>query len=443
MNMKLKKSIVLVAAALLSLTSCLKDQADVFDVPPSQRTQAFLEKVRTQLTDPSNKNGWVLSYYPGKDYATCYMGVVFTDQKVTAYSQSAPETGVTSNYILTEDVGPVLSFDTYNSVLHYYATADSQHYQARGGDFEFEIKGVEEDRIILRGKRSGNICYLDKATTSIPDYLKEAVAAESALNIVSFIGEITGGLVEGFLDSSSHTLSIGRKNAEASEMVNARYMITFFGEGENKKPGIHINEPFTFQGVTFQDFVYEEDSVNPTLGTFSGSGIAFQKSVPEGFVSYEQYVGKWTFYWYNGDRSFPVELVVNEEGSSYKMKGLSDKFEPVIGYNAARGQLTWNAQAVGSSGATTVMLAGWDLLTNGGNLTWDTACGLVGIVEDNTVAKLVVNWEDNGLSSLVVDSWILWGTDANGNSQGAFEGWSFASGSYQLPYLTSMVKNVE
>lgn len=443
MNMKLKNSIVIVAATLLSLTSCLKDQTDVFETPSSQRMQDYLANVRSLLTDSSNKNGWVLSYYPGKDYATCYMGVVFEAQKVTAYGQGAPETGVVSSYKLTEDDGPVLSFDTYNSVLHYYATSDASHYQARGGDFEFEIKSVEKDRIVLRGKRSGNLCYLDKLSKGVSDFLKEAVAAENALNIVSFTGEITGGLVEGFLDGSSHTLTIGRKNAEASEMVSARYMVTYFGEGDDKKPGIHINVPFTFQGVTFEDFVYNEDPNNPNTGTFTGSGVSFLKSVPEGFVSYEQYLGQWNFFWYHGDRSFQVELVANEAGSSFKMKGLSSSFEPVIGYNAARGQLTWNSQAVGSSGSTTVMLAGWDLLTNGGNLSWKPEYGMVGIVEDNTVAKLVVNWEDNGLSDLVVDSWILWGTDANGNSQGAFEGWTMGSGSYQLPYITSMVKIVE
>ena len=73
MNMKLKNSIVIVAAALLSLTSCLKDQTDVFETPSSQRMQDYLANVRSLLTDSSNKNGWVLSYYPGKDYATCYM----------------------------------------------------------------------------------------------------------------------------------------------------------------------------------------------------------------------------------------------------------------------------------------------------------------------------------------------------------------------------------
>ena len=132
------------------------------------------------------------------------MGVVFTAQQVTAYSQNAPEKAVVSSYKLTTDDGAVLSFDTYNSVLHYYATADGAHYQARGGDFEFVIKSVTKNRIVLRGKRSGNYCYLDRLTgeETISEYLAKMAAAERKLDIVSFTGEITGGLVEGFLDGS-------------------------------------------------------------------------------------------------------------------------------------------------------------------------------------------------------------------------------------------------
>ena len=438
--MKLKNTIAILfaAAVLLPMTSCLKDQADTFEVPSSQRMQDYLANVRNVLTDKANTYGWALSYYPGSDYATCYMGVSFTGQEVTAYSQKDPEKAVKSTYTLTTDDGAVLSFDTYNSVLHYYSTASSDHYQARGGDFEFDIKSVSNNRIVLRGKRSGNYCYLDRLTEEIPAFLKKMQDAEKQLNIVAFTGEVTGGLVEGFLDGTSHTLSIGRKGAETTEMVKARYMVTSFGEGDEAKPGIHINEPLSCQGVSFEDFVYDDAN-----GTFTSAGIAFNNVVPEGFVPYNQYLGKWTFYWYNGDRSFPVELVAFEEGSSFKMKGLSTYFEPILKYNAARGQITWNAQAVGSSGSTNVMLAGWDLLTHGGSLSWKEELGLVGIVEDNTVEKLVLKWEDNGQSDYVVDSWILWGTDANGNSTGAFEGWTMASNSYQLPYVTSMVKNVE
>ena len=433
--MKLNKTFAILFAAvmILPVTSCLKEESDVFITPSSQRMQNYLENVRKILQKPTN--GWALSYYPGSSSATCYMAVKFGAQQVTAFSQDAPNQAVTSSYKLATDDGAVLSFDTYNSVLHYYATASADHYQARGGDFEFDIISVSAERIVLRGKRSRNLCYLDPLSTDATSFLTEMVAAKNALSIVAFSGEVTGGLVDGFLDGTSNTLSIGRRGAEASEMVSARYMIV--------PGGIHINEPFTFQGVTFQDFEYNEDPDDASKGTFTGSGITFDKVIPEGYVPYNQFLGKWTLDWYTDHRTFDVELVALEDGTSFKMKGLSTFFEPVIGYNSARGQLTWNAQAIGSAGGNTIMLTAWDL-THGGYLNWDDYLGFIGIAEDNTVQKLVVNWTDNGLGDgFVVDSWLIWSVTADGDSAGGYDAWSFANGSYQLPYLNSMTKIVE
>lgn len=433
--MKLTRSfaILFAAAMLLPLASCLKEQADVFQTPSSQRMQNYLEMVRKTLQEP--KNGWALSYYPGASSATCYMGVKFAAQQVTAYSQDAPTEAVTSSYKLTTDDGAVLSFDTYNTVLHYYATASSDHYQARGGDFEFDLISVSAERIVLRGKRSRNLCYLDplpkdKDATA---FLGEMNAAKDALNIVSFAGEVTGGLVEGFLDGASNTLSIGRKGAESSEMVTARYMIV--------PGGIHINEPFTFQGITFQDFEYKEDPENSTKGTFTGSGITFQKVTPEGFVPYDYFIGNWRFYWNDGASNFPVELVALEQGASFKMKGLSTFFEPVLGYNAARGYLTWNFQEIGSAGGLTIVLAPWD--SSAGYLTWTEGVGLEGHAVDNSVAAVEIQFSDNGIwENYTADSWLIWSLNGT-SSAGGYSAWTFASGSYQLPGALSMVKIVE
>ncbi|MBQ7269729.1 MAG: DUF4302 domain-containing protein [Bacteroidales bacterium] len=427
--MKTRKSLILLAAAVLLsplASSCLKDQADIFEKPSSTRMQEFLENVRTVLKEADK--GWMLSYYPGSTSPTCYIGVEFTDQEVVAYSQGAPEEGVKSTYVLSTNDGAVLSFDTYNTAIHYYATPDASHYQARGGDFDFDIMNVGEDRIVLRGKRSRNYCYLDRLKVSATEFLEEINEAQNDFDIVSFRGEITGGLVEGFLDGVSNTLSIGRKGAETAEMTTARYMIV--------PGGIHINEPFTFQGVEFQDFTYDKEA-----GTFTGSGLTFQKVVPEGFVPYRDYLGDWTFNYDGG--SFPVEIVAFEEGSSFKIKGLSEYFEPVIGYNAARGYLTWLVQAIGSAGAIDIMLCAWD--STAGYLTWNTEdpVGLDGFVEDNTVENLKVNWEYNGVwGSYSNDSWLIWGL-SGGSSAGAYSDWSFATGNYQLPGPLSMVKIAE
>ncbi len=443
-NMKLRTSILAAAAVMLSLTSCLKDQADVFDVPSSQRMQNYLENVRKVLQEP--ENGWILSYYPGAAYASCYMGVKFEAQQVTAYGQDAPETPVTSGYKLTTDDGAVLSFDTYNSVLHYYATSDASHYQARGGDFEFDIMDVAESRITLRGKRSGNFCYLDKASKPISEFLVDALAAEENLNIVSFAGEVTGGLVVGFLDAASHTLSIGRKGAETIEMLNARYVVV--PTGQEGSAAIHFNEPFTFQGVTFEDFVYEEDPENPAKGTLTGSGITFKKVVPDGYVPYNQYLGKWNLVCDEGENTFVVELEQREKGSSFTMKGISSKFDVVLGYNAAMGRLSWVNQAVGSIGANTVVLAGW--AAPAGTSLWpylDEGVGMNGIVEDNSVKELVVNFEDNGIAmslmNSVVHGWVLWLLDPNGKSAGVCDSWSMTGTDYRLSGDISLTKIVE
>lgn len=426
MNMKKIYQFTLISLAALSLTACLKDQADVFEEPSSARLENYLESVRTTLSD--SQYGWVMSYYPGSAYATCYIGLEFGPQQVKAYSQADPSTGVTSSYKFTKDDGAVLSFDTYNSVLHYFATSDSQHYQARGGDFEFDIMDVTPDRIKLRGKRSRNYCYLDKLNEPIKGYLERMNEAEQALDIVSFEGEISGGLVQGYLDASSHTLSIGRKGAESAEMVSVRYMVV--------PGGIHINEPFTFQGVQFADFSYDA-----VAETFTGSGIVFAKSYPEGYVAYEDLLGKWTFYYRDGASSFPVELVAKDQGASFTIKGLSTFFDPEIAYNAGRGYMTWNTQAIGSAGALTIMLCAWD--SNAGYLTWNTGAGMEAHCVDNTVEDFVFEWVDNGeWGTYVCNSWLIWSLSGE-SSAGAYSDWTFASGSYQLAGNLSMKKIVE
>ena len=433
--MKMNKFAILALAVLMPLTSCLKDQADVFEEPSSTRMQSYLENVRKQLK--SADKGWILSYYPGSSYATSYFVLDFTDQQVTAVHQGDPNTSATSYYKLTTDDGAVLSFDTYNTVLHYYATPDPSHYQARGGDFEFDIMDVSDDRIVLLGKRSRNYCYLDKMTQSKDEFFKEVSEAEKHLDLVAFTGTVTGGAVEGYIDMTTHTLTIGRKDAEPSEMVSARYMVT--------KKGMHFNEPFTFQGVTFQDFEY--DAENEIL---SGSGIQFSKFVPEGYVSYKDFLGKYNFVYYSGQRSFQIELEAKEEGVSFSMKGFSTFFVPEVGYNAARGQLNWRQQVIGSASGLTIILAGWGYPASTslwpGSTPYGT--GMYGVVEDTSIPDFKVNFVDNSaLKDNGVDGeihgWVIWALDGSGNSAGSYDSWTTATGSNQVPGDIYMTKIVE
>ena len=93
-----------------------------------------------------------------------------------------------SLYKMSYDDGPVLSFDTGNEVLHYFATpsgssknlyGESGLYQAHKGDFEFIVMSAKPEEVVLKGKRSGNKIlmypldespetFIEKATTVNP-----------------------------------------------------------------------------------------------------------------------------------------------------------------------------------------------------------------------------------------------------------------------------------
>lgn len=162
--------ILLLALSTLLLQSCLKDQEDIFDKSSSLRMQEVLDKTKAALT--GNVNGWALDYYPDRNlsYGGIAYAIQFNGTEATVYSQESEESE-TSLYKLTNDNGPILSFDTYNSLMHAYATPSASEYEAKDGDFEFIIMDVQSDVITLKAKRSGNIMYMRRLSQPAKDYI--------------------------------------------------------------------------------------------------------------------------------------------------------------------------------------------------------------------------------------------------------------------------------
>lgn len=164
---------MLVLGAATLLQSCLKNQEDLFDKPSSLRMNDYLTKAQTTLTGASN--GWVFEYYPGKTQG--YGGFTYTLKFNTNGTVEARKEGVktaeTTGYSLKSDAGPVLSFDTYSTLLHEYATPSSGAYQAKQGDYEFVIDSIGDDVIKMHGKRIGNTMYLYKLNESAEAYLSK------------------------------------------------------------------------------------------------------------------------------------------------------------------------------------------------------------------------------------------------------------------------------
>ena len=200
-----KSNIIILISALLVFTSCLFEQKDIFDKTPAERMEGYLNEYQELLE--SSENGWILEYYP--DSYLSYGGYVyfltFNEGEVSVQFQMAADVSkeITSLYKMTPDDGPVLSFDTYNAYLHYFATPSSgeANYQGKRGDTEFKIMGKSDDEseIYLVGRKSGNPCKLVRNDEyDATEYLTACNAIKNELNyktIVSFefqVGDAKG-----------------------------------------------------------------------------------------------------------------------------------------------------------------------------------------------------------------------------------------------------------
>ena len=416
---------ILAFVALVILPACQQLEPDVFDKPSSTRLSEFLEEIRTTLS--SEQYGWTLDYYPGSKYSSVTYALSFSDQKVTACVEKKPTETETSTYALKTDDGPVLSFDTYNKILHAYATPDSKKYQAKGGDFEFEIRSFDKENkvITLIGKRSRNTCTLRPLTKPAEEYFAGVKSFERSITVPAAAATIDGKEIELYIDNGIRSVTIGEKDAPKDSLQTVRYVLT-----ENT---FRFSEPFKVGNVEFSEWTFD-----PANETLNGSGITFVKFIPAGYITYEQYLGKYTFYYYNATRSFPVQLVEEEPGLSFRMVGFSTYFEPILSFNGGRGRLDWVKQTIGGSGSLEYILAPWD--TNAGYLTWTEDVGLVGSVEDNSVEDFVVTFADNGVwEDHKASGWLLWSMNGD-SSAGAVSSWTTATGSYQVPGDLSMQK---
>lgn len=432
--MRLNKLFIatLLAFSTLALQSCLKDQEDFFDESSSERMQAVLENTKAVLT--SSDNGWIFDYYPDRNLS--YGGIIyalkFDDKKVSVRCELSPDMEETSFYKLNTNNGPVLSFDSYNTLMDFFATPSSGEYEAKDGDFEFMIMDVTEDRITLRGNRTGNTMYLHRLNEA-PDAFIHAAGKIYDTNVVPSANGAVGAI------------ALTCKND-----INTHYMEFFWGEDNSQSSGeyylststgIRFKNPITIEGATISELNYAYDDSNKS-GTFTGEDsngnqISLTGVLPETYAFFDDYIGNFSFRYYSGLRSINVKIDGDKMIGEYTLTGFNDRYTVAASYNKANGCLEINAQLLGINGNEAVWLAAWSL-GGGGSLAWDSSYGVFVIKDPDRPGTFTIT-PNNG--SLATDSFILWTTDLSGSSTGQLSdpNWMI-NGSTQLPYLNSLVK---
>ncbi len=413
--------------------SCSLSEKDAFDKPSSERLSEYLEQVQMLLLNQSD-NGWLMEYYPGASYAATTYVLQFDGQRVKAAHESDPFTwSDATTYRLTTDDGPVLSFDGYNELLHKYATPSQSKYQARGGDFEFAIVSADSEKIVLRGRRSRNLCTLRPLDDDPEEYLLDVADMDAKIDIAAVAVQIKGQDIIGYLDAATRTLSIGDASEDEANLKTVRYVVT--------PEGIRFNSEWSIGGQSFTEWEYfpGKGSSDPY---FEGGGYEFEKTIPKGWVAYEDYLGDWTLD-AGGYYQLDVKLVQDEAGSTYILKGLYSSHDVSLGYNAGRGRLTWVRQTIGGSGKTEYVLCPWD--SQQGYLTWLEGVGMYGYVTDTSGVpdSMLVKFADNHVwEEYTVDGWISYAITGE-KREAATGSYTFANGEYQLPGPVTLSRGLD
>lgn len=439
MNKIFKLSLLLLTLPLL-MTSCLKDDDEVFSDSASQRLQKTLEEARTVLR--SSENGWVMDYYVGDD--SSYGGYAFTvkfDSLTVTASSELTKGAATSYYKLTTDNGPVLTFDTYNDVLHALATPSAGNYEGNHADYEFQIVSATPELVVMRGRRTNNYVYLHPLTTTPKEYLAKVADTEKKFVVASLSTDVDGKNVSADLDINNRQASF-YSTTDSTFSKSCAFTFT--------DTGIRLSSAVDAYGKTLSDFSFEPETMTFTSNDKGSEQLAIKGYLPADYVYYEQIAGDYVFTFQMQeseeskkfvDVNVDVTLESTADGTGFTMKGLGTGFDITLGYDKSSGTLTWNTQIVGEVSGNYLWLNALDMKSGGSLYPGRPICGMV-TKWNKDLQNPVLTWKTNDFEDAPTDSYCLWLTDKSGESQGQYKGsdYSFAGKYSMLPYVKSLTK---
>ena len=412
---------ILLLLVTAGLTSCLQDNEDYFSLPAAQRIEEVVAADKALLE--SATNGWHLEYFLGDDYqyGGFNMLVRFVDGKAQLSSEIAPSEMVsTSCYNVNTDMGPVLTFNTYNEILHSLSQPRQNPVDGQQGDFEFVIMKATTDSIYLRGKKWGN----DMLMTRLP----ETTSWKLFLDSIATVKENMLYTYE--LNLDTNTVSI--------ELDDNKQFYSVLGEEEQVMPfifttkGIKLRQPINIGNAKLQFLDFNTEQM--ALVSSENPSLMLESVLPDDWQPFDAFEGNYILAYEDGSSTANVQLVADKPNKRYLMKGLSNRYDVVLNYIPGKGALGWNSQELGvDASGITVMMCAWE--TKEGYLTWSTDAGVY-LVWNQDRVQPAYTFVDNDYG-FDTDSFILWGM-VGGQSNGSYTAWSPS----RLRHIVSLTKIV-
>lgn len=238
-------STLAIAIMALSMQSCLHDDTELFDQSAAERIQSAVNDTKTLLQSASN--GWMLTYYTGEEYSGggYNMFMKFNDATVDISADYAqPDYVCNSSWTVKKDQGVVISFDTYNEILHYLGNPSKGAIDGQQADYEFVVMEQSNDQIKLKGKKWKNIMTLTRLEDSF-----------SWSEYISGVQETVALLNKRYLTADGTLITIdvsGRRLYQTGDNIGIMFTAT--------PEGISFLEDYTIEGKTLSYFTVDRET---------------------------------------------------------------------------------------------------------------------------------------------------------------------------------------
>lgn len=261
-----------------TLPSCLKDDKANFSGSPAARLDEAV-KVNKQILE-SAPNGWSLGYYAGRNYSGpgFTLTLKFKDGKayIMGDNKDATTVGV-SEYDVVKDQGVVLTFPTYNGVIHELAGASQGYPEGLQGDYEFAILEANSNFIRLRGKKWKNEMIL----TPIKNQTQE-----------EFIQKVFT-IREGMTTNNYHfilgkdTLSAGEVNVDTRRLTAKINNVSYDLAYNLTDTGLNLSSPIKIGAKEYSSFTWNEADKS-----FNNGELSIRLYIPKSHKSIDFWTNK-------------------------------------------------------------------------------------------------------------------------------------------------------
>lgn len=249
---------IIVCLFILFFSSCAKEEVDIFSASPAERLNEALKTDFSLLV--SAENGWVMEYFANPTSPGYSLLVKFN---VSGSAIFAAKSELTKNkefemdsclFEMIGDNGPVLTFNTFNKVLHRFSNPENPDGYGLEGDYEFVVMKADSNQIVLKGKKSAAVILLNKLPLGVlwTKYIDDLDEMNTLLfsNNAPKLKMSIGKSVYTFSDGVTHIFSIVKEGPGLNKF-NAPFIVT--------RSGIRFYAEQELEGNKFQSFALSED----------------------------------------------------------------------------------------------------------------------------------------------------------------------------------------